>query len=319
MALTIKKWLTQAKTLVNPLDAELILTNVFKASDRTFLVSHSEKILSAEERQVADKMLTLRAVKVPLAYITSEKWFYGHKFKVTPDVLIPRPETEQMVETTIDLYNMLATRIVIRYEEAVKARIGVIEPSWPDNPNVKEELEKIKEEILSPVMIFDVGTGSGCAAISVGLECTHAQVLALDISEPALKVSRENKAKLKAENVVFALSDLLDRISDSAPVPDIIMANLPYVDRDWEWSSPEIEYEPSIALFAERNGLALIYKLMRQIKQKWPALFEDKKRNHQKFLVLESDISQQERIIRYARRSGFSLVKKQGLITCFEY
>lgn len=319
MALTIKKWLTQAKTLVNPLDAELILTNVFKASDRTFLVSHSEKILSAEERQVADKMLTLRAVKVPLAYITSEKWFYGRKFKVTPDVLIPRPETEQMVETTIDLYNMLATRIVIRYEEAVKARIGVIEPSWPDNPNVKEELEKIKEEILSPVMIFDVGTGSGCAAISVGLECTHAQVLALDISEPALKVARENKAKLKAENVVFALSDLLDRISDSAPVPDIIMANLPYVDRDWEWSSPEIEYEPSIALFAERNGLALIYKLMRQIKQKWPALFEDKKRNHQKFLVLESDISQQERIIRYARRSGFSLVKKQGLITCFEY
>lgn len=319
MALTIKKWLTQAKTLVNPLDAELILTNVFKASDRTFLVSHSEKILSAEERQVADKMLTLRAVKVPLAYITSEKWFYGRKFKVTPDVLIPRPETEQMVETTIDLYNMLATRIVIRYEEAVKARIGVIEPSWPDNPNVKEELEKIKEEILSPVMIFDVGTGSGCAAISVGLECAHAQVLALDISEPALKVARENKAKLKAENVVFALSDLLDRISDSAPVPDIIMANLPYVDRDWEWSSPEIEYEPSIALFAERNGLALIYKLMRQIKQKWPDLFEDKKRNHQKFLVLESDISQQERIIRYARRSGFSLVKKQGLITCFEY
>lgn len=319
MALTIKKWLTQAKTLVNPLDAELILTNVFKASDRTFLVSHSEKILSAEERQVADKMLTLRAVKVPLAYITSEKWFYGRKFKVTPDVLIPRPETEQMVETTIDLYNMLATRIVIRYEEAVKARIGAIEPSWPDNPNVKEELEKIKEEILSPVMIFDVGTGSGCAAISVGLECAHAQVLALDISEPALKVARENKAKLKAENVVFALSDLLDRISDSAPVPDIIMANLPYVDRDWEWSSPEIEYEPSIALFAERNGLALIYKLMRQIKQKWPALFEDKKRNHQKFLVLESDISQQERIIRYARRSGFSLVKKQGLITCFEY
>ena len=319
MALTIKKWLTQAKTLVNPLDAELILTNVFKASDRTFLVSHSEKILSAEERQVADKMLTLRAVKVPLAYITGEKWFYGRKFKVTPDVLIPRPETEQMVETTIDLYNMLATGIVIRYEEAVKARIGVIEPSWPDNPNVKEELEKIKEEILSPVMIFDVGTGSGCAAISVGLECAHAQVLALDISEPALKVARENKAKLKAENVVFALSDLLDRISDSAPVPDIIMANLPYVDRDWEWSSPEIEYEPSIALFAERNGLALIYKLMRQIKQKWPALFEDKKRNHQKFLVLESDISQQERIIRYARRSGFSLVKKQGLITCFEY
>ena len=319
MALTVKRWLTQAKTLVNPLDAELILTNVFKTTDRTFLVSHGEKVLSNDERRVADKMLGLRAARVPLAYITSEKWFYGHKFKVTPDVLIPRPETEQMVETTVGLYNMLATKIVARYEMAVKGRIGVIEPSWPDNPNIKEELEKIREEILSPIMIFDVGTGSGCVAISVGLECVNAQVLALDISEAALKVARENKTKLKAENVVFAASDLLDRISDTAPVPDIIMANLPYVDRNWEWSSPEIEYEPSIALFAEKDGLALIYKLMRQIKQKWPALFEDKMKKHHKFLVLESDISQHDRIIRYARRLGFALVKKQGLITCFEY
>lgn len=319
MALTVKRWLTQAKTLVNPLDAELILTNVFKTSDRTFLVSHGEKVLSNDERRVADKMLGLRAARVPLAYITSEKWFYGHKFKVTPDVLIPRPETEQMVETTVGLYNMLVTKIVARYEMAVKERIGVIEPSWPDNPNIKEELEKIREEILSPIMIFDVGTGSGCVAISVGLECVNAQILALDISEAALKVARENKTKLKAENVVFAASNLLDRISDTAPVPDIIMANLPYVDRNWEWSSPEIEYEPSIALFAEKDGLALIYKLMRQIKQKWSALFEDKMKKHHKFLVLESDISQHDRIIRYARRLGFALVKKQGLITCFEY
>jgi len=97
MSLTVKRWLTQAKGLVNPLDAELILSNVIKAADRSFLVTHGSSVLTDKERRTADRMLGLRAQHVPLAYITGEKWFFGHKFKVTPDVLVPRPETELML------------------------------------------------------------------------------------------------------------------------------------------------------------------------------------------------------------------------------
>lgn len=318
MSLTVKRWLTQAKGLVNPLDAELILSNVIKAADRSFLVTHGSSVLTDKERRTADRMLGLRAQHVPLAYITGEKWFFGHKFKVTPDVLVPRPETELMVKITIGLYNLILKHKIETFDQVIKEKFGAIEPSWPDNPTIKEEYDKLRNEILSPVLIFDVGTGSGCAAISVALDCKNAEVLGLDISKEALCVAITNKNHYKLTNLEYMTSDLLNRINDPASVPDIIMANLPYVDRNWEWRSPEIEFEPSIALFADKGGLALIYKLIRQIHAKWPKLFEEKTKHH-KYLLIESDMSQQEKIIRYAKRYGFKYVDKCDLITFFEY
>ena len=318
MALTIKKWLTQAKTLVNPLDAELILTNVFKAADRTYLIKHEESILSDKERQTADRMLGLRTQHVPLAYITGEKWFYGRKFKITPDVLIPRPETEMMVEMAIRLYNLKVKSKIELFDRIIKTKFGVLEPSWPDNPTIKEEYAKLKAEILSPVLIFEVGVGSGCVAVSMALACQNAEVIGTDISKEALKVAAQNTTRYKVKNLHLSLANLLNEVKEDAPVPDLILANLPYVDRAWEWRSPEIEYEPSVALYAEKGGMDLIYKLFRQIRGKWPKLFEEKK-THQKYLLLESDMSQQEKILRYAKRYGFKHVTTQGLITCFEF
>ena len=304
MALTIKKWLTQAKTLVNPLDAELILTNVFKAADRTYLIKHEESILSDKERQTADRMLGLRTQHVPLAYITGEKWFYGRKFKITPDVLIPRPETEMMVEMAIRLYDLKVKSKIELFDRIIKTKFGVLEPSWPDNLTIKEEYAKLKAEILSPVLIFEVGVGSGCVAVSMALACQNAEVIGTDISKEALKVAAQNTTRYKVKNLHLSLANLLNEVKEDAPVPDLILANLPYVDRAWEWRSPEIEYEPSVALYAEKGGMDLIYKLFRQIRGKWPKLFEEKK-THQKYLLLESDMSQQEKILRYAKRYGF--------------
>lgn len=318
MALTVKRWLTQAKTLVNPIDAELILTNVVKAADRTYLVAHEESILSDKERQAADRMLGLRTQHVPLAYITGEKWFYGHKFKINPDVLIPRPETETMVDLAIKLYSFKLKTKIETFDSLIKEKFGVIEPSWPDNPTIKEEYARLKTEIMSPVLIFEVGVGSGCVAISTALACPNAEVIGIDISKEALKVAAYNAVQFKTKNLHLTVGDLLKNVKENVPVPDIMMANLPYVDRAWEWQSPEIEYEPTVALFAEKNGLELIYKLIRQIRKKWSHLFEEKV-THQKYLLLESDMSQQEKIIRYAKRYGFKFVGSEGLITWFEY
>jgi len=189
MALTIKRWLTQAKTLVNPIDAELILTNVFKAADRTYLVTHEESVLSDKERQTADRMLSLRTQHVPLAYITGEKWFYGHKFKVNPDVLIPRPETEVMVDLVVRLYSDILKKKIETFDLLIKQKFGAIEPSWPDNPVIKEEYARLKTEIMSPVLIFEVGVGSGCVSVSTALACPNAEVIGIDISKEALKVT----------------------------------------------------------------------------------------------------------------------------------
>lgn len=318
MALTVKRWLTQAKTLVNPIDAELILANVVKAADRTYLVTHEESVLSDKERQTADRMLGLRAQHVPLAYITGEKWFYGHKFKINPDVLIPRPETETMVDLAVKLYSFVLKTKIETFDSLIKEKFGAIEPSWPDNPVIKEEYARLKAEIMSPVLMFEVGVGSGCVAISAALACPNAEVIGIDISKEALKVAMYNAAQFKTKNLHLTVGDLLENVKENAPAPDIMMANLPYVDRAWEWQSPEIEYEPAVALFAEKNGLELIYKLIRQIRKKWAYLFEEKV-THQKFLLLESDMSQHEKIIRYAKRYGFKFIGSEGLITWFEY
>lgn len=320
MALTIKKWLSQAKTLVNPLDAELILVNVFKAVDRTYLVTHEEVVLSANERQLADRMLNLRTLHVPLAYLTNEKDFFGRKFKITSDVLIPRPETETMVEMAIKLYNQ---KIQSKFEDfdrnfGEKLRSNGLKVDASNYQRLKDEYRKAKEKMTTPIIMFEVGVGSGCVAISLALECKKATVFGVDISKEALKVASLNAKKYKVKNFYLSEGDLLSEVKKEAPVPDIMIANLPYVDRTWEWRSPEIEFEPHIALYADNGGLALIYKLFRQIRSKWPSLFGQREK-HQKYVLIESDLSQQGKIIRYAKRYGFKHTETKGLITCFEY
>ena len=153
----------------------------------------------------------------PLQYVVGNARFHGHRFKVTPAVLIPRPETEQLVDVIID------------------------------------------ENTASDLRVLDMGTGSGCIAISLARALKFAQVDALDVSRDALAVARENAAALKVK-VRFFESDML------APQPagryDIIVSNPPYVC----WSEREVmerhvkDYEPGQALFVPDNDPLLFYK-----------------------------------------------------------
>ena len=201
--------------------------------------------------------------------------FYGRDFMITPDALIPRPETEMMVDAVLNL--------------AGKAYL----------PGVKPTRAKLPEDCV----ILDVGTGSGCVAISLALELTEARVVACDISEKALNVARKNAANLEAE-VEFIKSDLMSKTSGDF---DVVVANLPYVDANWEWlDKGALSEEPEIALYAEDGGLASIKKLVDQVAER-----------KIKYLILEADPCQHERIINYAADYNYSLLETRGFILVF--
>ena len=212
-----------------------------------------------------------------VAYSKGYQDFYGRDFLVTPDVLIPRPEPEQIVDTLLDL--------------AGKSYLPGVRP----NPCVLPE---------KPV-ILDVGTGSGCVAVTLALELPEAKVYASDISEAALEIAKKNASKFDA-SISFIISHLLEKVNFT---PDVVVANLPYVDESWDWLDKKtLSEEPAIALYAEDHGLALIKQLI------------DQASNRQiKYLILEADPCQHDTIINYSKAKKYTLLKTAGYILSFEY
>ncbi len=202
--------------------------------------------------------------------------FYGREFLITPDVLIPRPETEMLVDAVLNL--------------AGKAYLPGIIPARPKLPK--------------KCRILEVGTGSGCIAVSLALELLEAKITACDISDEALNVARENAKRLGAE-VEFLKSDLMAGVHGEF---EVVVANLPYVDENWEWIDKKaLSKEPRLALYAEDGGLKMINKLVQQAEaRKVP------------FLVLEADPCQHERIVDYAREYDYSLLEVRGFGLVFE-
>ena len=230
MLTMINEWLEEAtrqlaKASINSarLDAEIILAYALR-KDRTYLHAHSEDILDVTIQDTADAHLALRLDHVPIAYIVGFKEFYGRPFSVTTDTLIPRPESEAIIDSLKDL----------------------VASSLTPSDGIRLHL-------------VDVGTGSGCLGITAKLEFPELEVTLADISPPALVVASDNAQRLHAD-VALLESDLLQSYHLQA---DIIIANLPYVDSTWE-VSPDTIHEPSLALFAGDGGRALIKKLIIQ-------------------------------------------------------
>ncbi len=265
--ITINDWLSDAtRQLVFAnvpsarLDAELLLAHTVR-KPRTWLHGHGDEILSDRQLEIARARLDLRLDRVPVAYIIGHKEFYGHAFKVTTATLIPRPESETLLELLSEALPKTARLIADR-----------------------------------PLRLVDVGTGSGNLGISAKLAHPELEVTLLDTSRHALTVAEENAAMLHAEVEVLQ-SDLLT----SYPyVADYIIANLPYVDPEWE-RSPETEHEPASALFATNHGLTLIFELLIQTKEKLATGGK---------LILEADPEQHEAIKKEAAKYGLVLHKQ---------
>lgn len=194
----------------------VICEDIFNYDPVDVALRQESELPDFAEQRIADIITRLRRHE-PLQYIVGTARFHGHRFKVTPATLIPRPETEQLVDLIID-----------------------------ENPG-------------SDLRVLDMGTGSGCIAISLARALKFAQVDALDISRDALAVARENAAALKVK-VRFFESDML------APQPsstyDIIVSNPPYICwSEREAMEPNVkDYEPGQALFVPDNDPLLFYK-----------------------------------------------------------
>ena len=216
---------------------------------------------------------------LPAAYSHGYQDFYGRNFIVTPDTLIPRPETEQMVDSVLNLAG-------IPYLPGVKPAPRILS----SNP-----------------IILDVGTGSGCIAVTIKKEYPEATVYASDISEEALSVASKNAATHDTPIHLY-ISYLLDKVnSRDIPTPDVLVANLPYVDKDWAWlDTAALSHEPATALFADDHGLKLIKELITQAADlRIP------------YLILEADPCQHSAIISYATKKGLQHLETRGFILTF--
>jgi release factor glutamine methyltransferase len=204
------------------LTAELVLAHVL-SEEREYLYAHDDRVLSEQELQMLEDRLYDRISGVPLQYIVGRQEFYGRYFRVNPAVLIPRPETEYIIEAVL-------------------------------------ELQGTRGLPPRPLSIIDVGTGSGCIAVTLALELPGTNVFAGDVSFEALLVARENAATLGAP-VRFVCMDVLDALQTRF---EFIVSNPPYVRRgELSRLQREVrEHEPHVALFSPEDELAIYRRLV---------------------------------------------------------
>ena len=210
MSLTITQALAAAR--LDPLDARALLRYALGVSD-AYLIAHPARAMSDAQSELFAALAARRGAGEPVAYIVGTREFFSLEFKVTPAVLIPRPETEALVEFA---------------------------------------LEHVAPQSVQRVL--DLGTGSGCVAISIAKQRPRARVVAVDCSTAALAVARENAQRHAVANLELAASDWLGALAGRKF--DLIVANPPYIAAgDLHLAQGDLRFEPPGALAAGADGL----------------------------------------------------------------
>jgi release factor glutamine methyltransferase len=206
-------------------DVEVLARHVLHCDRATLLVRRREAAPDGFELSLS-KLLARRATREPVAYITGHREFWGLDFAVSADVLVPRPESEIVVEEAL---------------EALRA------PGESRRP-----------------FVLDVGTGSGCLAVAIAAHAPAARIIATDVSTRALRVAQRNAERLAPGRIGFVAGDLLAPLSVTAWV-DLLVSNPPYVPRAATNVMLDVErHEPSTALFGGPDGLAHVRRLVQE-------------------------------------------------------
>ncbi|MFH1091399.1 MAG: peptide chain release factor N(5)-glutamine methyltransferase [Pseudomonadota bacterium] len=214
------------------LDAEVLLSDLLGLT-RVELYLNFDRPLKSDELADYRHRVQRRAVREPVAYITGHKEFYSLDIQVSPEVLIPRPETELLVDEALFL----------------------VRERWPGTEDLK---------------LCDLGTGSGAVALALASELKTACIWAVDVHPLALAVARKNAAGHGLEKrMEFVLGDLLQPFEGAALKFHLITANLPYVPR-WAWADMPLDvrdYEPRLGLDGGEDGLDLIRRVVAQARE----------------------------------------------------
>lgn len=248
------------------LDARLLLGDVL-GLDKIGLIIHAMRPLDAQELASYRAHVVARVKdRIPTAYILGHRDFWSLDLCVTPDVLIPRPDTECVVEKALDFLQArmknrsplwLCDSAKISYEK-IDLHHANDQDLQPDDPVVDEP------ESLQPVSVVDVGTGSGAIILAIAKELQKApcRCTGLDISPKSLDVARINAQRNHVEGVEWIASDLLAQASGPFT---LIVSNPPYItDDEMEALSPEVQHEPSLALRGGPKGIDVYTKLTAQ-------------------------------------------------------
>lgn len=277
---TTNQWLTKAESALKAsgsptprLDCLVLIEDVTK-KDRSWLLAHPDFELSKSQVKELDKCVGRRVLHEPLAYIRGKTEFYGREFLVNSHTLEPRPETETMIEL------------------------------------LKQLLEGGRWKVEDSVV--DVGTGSGCIAITAKLEKLGLEVIGVDIDAKCIETAERNAKKLGA-NVRFYKGSLLEPIPSSIfHLPSskfAVLANLPYVPDKYELNAAA-QFEPKHAIFGGEDGLDLYRGLFAQLKVQGP-------KSKIQHVLTESLPFQHRALVKIAKEAGYSLEKTDDFIQVF--
>lgn len=221
------------------IEVQCLLQSVLNVN-RAYLLTHPERVLNADEVTRYQALCERRMLGEPVAYLLGVREFYGLDFKVTPATLIPRPDTELLVELALQKVPSSSTGFAPLPLLAGKAGRGIFR-------------------------VLDMGTGSGAIALSIAHERPDVHVVAVDASEAALAVATENAQCLGIDYVRFLHSDWFSKLSGECF--DLIVSNPPYIEADDEHlSQGDVRFEPMSALASGSDGLDDIRRILKDAK-----------------------------------------------------